>query len=82
MNDNNNKNGVLMIILLGLVGITVLFFPKLYELVSNLSMPKVEQVKKEEKEEKKEVDDSILETPPQRRPAPVPPEAEATSDGP
>ena len=62
MDNNNNKNGILMIVLLGLVGITVLFFPKLYELVSNLSMPKVEQIEKESKEEKKEVDESILET--------------------
>lgn len=59
---NNNKNGILIIVLLSIVTILVLFFPKIYDLVNSMSMPKVEEFKTEEKEESKKVDESILET--------------------
>jgi hypothetical protein len=62
MQNNNSKNGILIIVLLGIVTILVLFFPKIYDLVNSISMPKVEDFNIEEKEETKEVDESILET--------------------
>ena len=61
-NNKNNKNGILIIVLLGVVAILVLFFPKVYNLVNSLSMPKVEEFKPVEQEETKKVDESILET--------------------
>jgi len=62
MNQNNNKNGLLIIILLIIVTILVLFFPKIYDFVNTLSMPKIEKLETEEKEEVKEIDESVLET--------------------
>lgn len=61
-NNLNNKNGIFMIILLSLVVIIVLFFPKIYGLVNSIFMPKVENLEIKEAEEKKEVDENILET--------------------
>ena len=60
--QNNNKNGILIIVLLGIVAVLVLFFPKIYDLVNSVSMPKIEESKPEEKQENKIVDESILET--------------------
>lgn len=63
MQDNNKNNGILIIILLGIVAILVLFFPSIYDFVSSFSMPKVEDFKTEEKgEENKSIDETILET--------------------
>lgn len=62
MENQNNKNGILIIVLLAVSTIIVLFFPNLYDLVTSISMPKVEQIEQEEKEKVKEIDESILET--------------------
>lgn len=62
MQNNNNKNGTLIIVLLGIVAVLVLFFPKIYDLVNSVSMPAVEELKTEQKEQTKEIDESILET--------------------
>ena len=62
MNQNNNKNGLLIIILLIIVTILVLFFPKIYDIVNTLTMPKIEKLETAEKEEVKEIDESVLET--------------------
>ena len=60
--QNNNKNGVLIIVLLGIVTILVLFFPKIYDLVSSISMPDIEDFEPEKEEETKKIDETILET--------------------
>ena len=63
MQNDNNKNGILMIVLLGIGVILVLFFPKIYDFVSLIGMPKIEKIEtKEEEQNKKEIDESILET--------------------
>lgn len=61
-NNSNNKNGILIIVLLAFAAVSVLFFPKIYDFVRSFSMPKVEEVEVEKTEETKEVDESILET--------------------
>lgn len=60
--NEKNKNGVFIIVLLCVVTILVLFFPKIYDLVSSISMPEVEQLKNEESEKKKEINEDVLET--------------------
>ena len=63
MKNNNSKNGVLIIVLLAIVTVLVLFFPKIYDFMNSLSMPKVANTNAEEKkEEQKKVDEGILET--------------------
>lgn len=62
MQNNNSKNGILIIVLLVIVTILVLFFPKIYDLVSSASMPNIESFEPEKKEETKKIDESILET--------------------
>ena len=62
MNSQNNKRGTLMIILLAVVAVLVLFFPKIYDFVNYFSMPKVEKIETEKKEEVKKIDESVLDT--------------------
>lgn len=61
-NEQNNKNGILIIILLAIVTVLVLFFPKIYDLVMQVSMPKIEDKTDEGLKEKKEITEEILET--------------------
>ena len=61
-NEQNNKNGILIIILLAIVAILVLFFPKIYNLVMQVSMPKIDEKIDKETEKKKEINEEILET--------------------
>jgi len=59
---SEQKNGLLIIILLSIVTILVLFFPRIYDLINSLTAPKVEILNEEKKEETKEIDESVLET--------------------
>ena len=59
---NNGKNGFLMIILLAIVALLVLIFPRAYDFMTKLSMPKIENVNTEEQQEAKEISEDILET--------------------
>ena len=61
-NEQNNKNGILIIILLAVVAVLVLFFPKIYDLVMQISMPKIDEKIDNETEKKKEINEEILET--------------------
>ena len=45
--QNNSKNGILIIVLLVIVTILVLFFPKIYDLVNTASMPDIENFEQE-----------------------------------
>jgi len=59
-NKENGKNGTLIIVLLAIVAILVFFFPTIYDKVTKITMPKVENGEKEKVEEKK-IDEEILE---------------------
>lgn len=61
-NNDDSKNAIFIIVLLAVVAILVLFFPKIYDLINSFSMPEVEKIEIEEKEETKKIDESILET--------------------
>ena len=61
-NEQNNKNGILIIILLAVVTVLVLFFPKIYKIVKQISMPKIEEKIETETKEEKEINEEILET--------------------
>jgi len=60
--NDDSKNAIFIIILLAVVAILVLFFPKIYDLINSFSMPEVEKIETEEKEETKKIDEGILET--------------------
>ena len=65
MNSNKNeenKSGLLIIILLSIVCILILFFPKIYDFINSFSMPKVEKLQTNENEEIKKIDEGVLET--------------------
>ena len=61
-NSDENKSGLLIIILLFMVCILILFFPKIYDFINSFTMPKVEKLQTNEKEEIKEIDENVLET--------------------
>jgi len=64
MKTNKENNGVFIIVLLGIGAILVLFFPNIYDFISSLSMPKIQEQKEEQKEEQeevKEIDENVLE---------------------
>ena len=60
--QNNGKNGILIIVLLAVVTVLVLFFPKIYDLLNYVSMPNIDDIELKEDEEVKQIDESILET--------------------
>lgn len=62
MDNKKSNNGIFIIILLIIVTISVLFFPKLYDLITTVSVPKVQEKVEEKVEEKKEITKDILET--------------------
>ena len=61
-NEQNNKNGILIMVLLSVVTILVLFFPKIHSLVIKVSMPKINEKIETKEKEKKEINEDILET--------------------
>jgi len=57
--ENKQKN-TLMWVLLGVAIVVVFLFPKIYSLVTKLTLPKVEKSKPETKEEVKKVTDEVI----------------------
>ena len=62
MQENNNKNGILTIVMLAIAAVLVLFFPKIYDLINSFSMPEIEKMETQEDDEVREIDESILES--------------------
>lgn len=62
MNNEKKQNGSLIIILLIIVTVFVFFFPKINDMITKVSMPKVEKGEIQKQEEKKEITEEILET--------------------
>lgn len=58
----NNKNSIFTLVLLIIVIILVLLFPKIYEYIETLKLPKIESNNTNEVVEQKEVDEKVLES--------------------
>ena len=56
----DNKSGVFIIILLSLIVILVLLFPKIYSIIEKSKLPKLDNLDNNTKEEVKTIDDELL----------------------
>lgn len=61
-NDKKNKNGIFIVVLLVFVVILMLFFPKIYNYIESLKLPKIENKVENKEEVDRKIDEDIIET--------------------
>lgn len=61
-NKKDNKNIVFIMVLLVIVAVSIFFFPKINEIITNKSMPKLENTESKKETEERKIDEDIIET--------------------